>query len=127
MDTSQTYDNKQLYVEGKRTVSVKTDKNGVRLLQNVYFVPSLAHKLLSVRQLLNASYSILFEYGVCIIKDIDSSLVIVYTSIAENIMFPNDFSHVENNVNRVLTIKTKTWVACGILDIDIKILMAWSC
>lgn len=41
-------DNKQIQVEGKGTAAVETNHGQVRLLHNVFFVPSLAHNLLSV-------------------------------------------------------------------------------
>lgn len=62
-------DNKQIQVEGKGTVVVETDHGQVRLLHNVFFIPSLAHNLLSVGQLMNTRYSILFYDGSFAIRD----------------------------------------------------------
>ena len=41
----------------------------VHLLYNVFIVPNLAHNLLSVGQLMDNGYTILFDDGACVIKD----------------------------------------------------------
>ena len=41
-------DNKQIQVEGKGTIEVKTNQGKVKYLDNVFFVPTLSHNLLSV-------------------------------------------------------------------------------
>ena len=44
-------DNKEVQVEGKGIVAIKTIQGKVKLLQNVQYIPSLAHNLLRVGQL----------------------------------------------------------------------------
>ncbi|KAG6470941.1 hypothetical protein ZIOFF_072029 [Zingiber officinale] len=70
-------DNKQIQVEGKGTIVVKTSDGKVKLLYNVYFIPSLAHSLLSVGQLMMGGYAIVFDNGACVISDKDSGKSIV--------------------------------------------------
>ncbi|KAG6476259.1 hypothetical protein ZIOFF_065498 [Zingiber officinale] len=84
-------DNKQIQVEGKGTIAVEISDGKVKLLYNVYFVPSLAHSLLSVGQLMMGGYAIVFDNsllsvgqlmmggyaivfdnGACVISDKDS-------------------------------------------------------
>ncbi|KAH7651913.1 RNA-directed DNA polymerase protein [Dioscorea alata] len=62
-------DNKELAVEGKGTVSFHTNGGKVKLLHGVQFVPTLAHNLLSVGQLISHGYSVIFELNHCLIKD----------------------------------------------------------
>ncbi|CAH9132625.1 unnamed protein product [Cuscuta epithymum] len=62
-------DGKQLAVEGLGTILVPTAQGKTKLLQNVQYVPQLAHNLLSVGQLLCGGYSVVFENGVCTIKE----------------------------------------------------------
>ncbi|KAK3033599.1 hypothetical protein RJ639_034715 [Escallonia herrerae] len=62
-------DNKPVQVEAKGTVAVKTNHGNVKFLHNSYFIPSLAHNLLSIGQLMACGYSILFDDGVCVIED----------------------------------------------------------
>ncbi|KAL6315260.1 hypothetical protein AAG906_000341 [Vitis piasezkii] len=54
-------DDKQVQVEGKGTVAVNNGHGNVKLLYNVYFIPSLTQNLLSVGQLMVSGYSILFD------------------------------------------------------------------
>ncbi|KAJ8759987.1 hypothetical protein K2173_010843 [Erythroxylum novogranatense] len=62
-------DNKKLKVEGKGIVSITTSQGTAKILQDVVFVPSLSHNLLSIRQLMFSGYSVLFDDGFCTIKD----------------------------------------------------------
>jgi len=62
-------DNKQMNVEGKGTLAIKTSQSNIKLLNDVQSVPGLAHNLLSVGQLLNAGYSLLFDDGCCSVYD----------------------------------------------------------
>ncbi|XP_074585493.1 uncharacterized protein LOC141841246 [Curcuma longa] len=89
-------DNKQIQVEGKDTIAVETSNGKVKLLYNVYFVPNLAHSLLSVGQLMMGGYAILFDNGACVITDKDSGQSIVNVQMTENKMFPLKISNVGN-------------------------------
>ena len=62
-------DNKEIQVEGKSTVAFTTTQGKVRFSNDVQFVRNLAHKLLSVGQLLARGYSILFDDEACLIRD----------------------------------------------------------
>ena len=58
-------DDKMVKVEGKGTIGIKTSQDNVKLLHDVQYVPNLTHNLLSVGQLMEDGYSILFDGGVC--------------------------------------------------------------
>ena len=49
-------DNKEINIEGKGTVSLRTSYGEVKLLHDVQFVPSLTHNLLSMGQLLGNGF-----------------------------------------------------------------------
>ncbi|XP_062080662.1 uncharacterized protein LOC133785446 [Humulus lupulus] len=70
-------DNKQIQFEIKGVVVVKTSHGKEKLLYNVFFVPNLAHSLLSVGQLMASGYEILFNDGTCVINDLKSGQSIV--------------------------------------------------
>ena len=70
LDTSKTGtvrldDGKQLEVVGTGTIVIHSQEGSPKHLHDVQYVPNLAHNLLSVGQLLNLGYSILFEDSVC--------------------------------------------------------------
>lgn len=50
-------------------MALTTTDRRVKLLYNVQYVPSLAHNLLSIVQLLANGYSVLFVGDTCTIKD----------------------------------------------------------
>jgi len=52
-------DDKQVRVEGKGAIAIKTMQGNVKLLCDVQLVPGLAHNLLSVGQLMDSCYSVL--------------------------------------------------------------------
>lgn len=82
-------DNKVIQVEGKGIVAVQTS------LYDVCFVPNLAHNLLSVGQLMTSGYSILFNNGLCAIKD-NLGQMIANICMTANKMFPLEVSEVHN-------------------------------
>lgn len=53
-------DDKQVHVEGKGTIEIKTVQGNVKFLYDVQYVPTLAHNLLSVSQLITSGYSVVF-------------------------------------------------------------------
>ncbi|KAG6522128.1 hypothetical protein ZIOFF_019265 [Zingiber officinale] len=89
-------DNKRIQVEGKDTIAVVISDGKVKLLYNVYFVPSLAHSLLSVGQLMMGDYAIVFDNRACVISDKDSGKSIVSVQMTENKIFPLKISNVGN-------------------------------
>lgn len=62
-------DNKYMQVEGKGTVAIKTSQGYVKIHYDVQYVPNLSHNLLSVGQLMDSGYSLLFDGGCCSIQD----------------------------------------------------------
>jgi hypothetical protein len=62
-------------VEGKGAFAVET-KAGTKILNNVLYVPQLNHNLVSVGQLMESGYSLLFDDGVCNIKDKNGVLLL---------------------------------------------------
>ena len=85
-------DGKQLEVEGRGTIAIRTEQGNTKLLCDVQYVPRLSHNLLSVGQLLNSGYSVLFENGACLIQDRSSKEIVVKIAIGKNKMFPLDLS-----------------------------------
>ena len=57
-----------LEVKGKGTVAI-TSYEGTKFIPDVLFVPKIDQNLLSVGQLLNKGYKVLFENKQCLIKD----------------------------------------------------------
>lgn len=61
-------DDKLMQVSGKGTVAIKC--NGTtKLLHDVYYVPTLSQNLLSIGQLMDIGYSIIFDDCMCVIKE----------------------------------------------------------
>jgi predicted aspartyl protease len=57
-----------LTVKGKRTVAIK-DNTGLKLISDVLYVPEINQNLLSVGQLLEKGYKVLFEDKFYLIND----------------------------------------------------------
>ena len=66
-------DNKEVQVQGRGTVAIKTNQGKVKLIHDVQYVPDIAHNLMSVGQLLTCGYSVRFEQDTCYIIDEASS------------------------------------------------------
>nr|GEZ33915.1 hypothetical protein [Tanacetum cinerariifolium] len=82
-------DNKSLKVYGIGTVVVKG--NGwEKQIPDVYFVPGLKYNLISVGQLINKDYTLVFSHGICEIKD-KNGKVLGKIRITQNKMFPLRF------------------------------------
>jgi hypothetical protein len=62
-------------VEGSGMVTIKSHF-GLELISNVLYVPELNQNLLSVSQLLEKDYKVLFEHKICVIKDQNNKEVI---------------------------------------------------
>ncbi|KAL3533483.1 hypothetical protein ACH5RR_007004 [Cinchona calisaya] len=89
-------DNKDIQVEGKGTIEIKTSHGKVKFSHDVQYVPSLAHNLLSVGQLMASGYSVLFDDGACVIKDKNLGQTMINVHVTKNKMFPLEVSKVEN-------------------------------
>lgn len=48
---------------------IKISQGKLKQIHDVQYIPSLAHNLLSVGQLLSCGYSVVFEQEACYIKD----------------------------------------------------------
>lgn len=96
-------DDKQVHAEGKGTVEIKTVQGNVKLLYDVQYVPTLAHNLLSVGQLMTSGYSVVFDDNACDIRDKKSGRTIARVPMTQNKMFPLDIS----NVGTALVVKGK--------------------
>ncbi|KAK6802996.1 hypothetical protein RDI58_000780 [Solanum bulbocastanum] len=79
-------------VDGKGTITLKTSHGNVKPLHDVQYVPCLPHKLLSVGQLMNCRYYILFDDNSCSIQDKNSGHRIVGIQMTQNRMFPLEVS-----------------------------------
>ena len=77
---------------------MKTNHGKVKLLYNVFFVPNLAHSLLSVGKLMASGYAILFDNRACVSNDKESGQSIVSVQMTEIKMFPLRVSNVKNQV-----------------------------
>ena len=61
---------KYIVVKGKGTIAIST-YSGTKLISDVLYVPEIDQNLLSVGQLLERGYKVLFENESCLIKDSD--------------------------------------------------------
>ncbi|KZV18661.1 hypothetical protein F511_40615 [Dorcoceras hygrometricum] len=95
--------NKQIQVEGKGTVEVKSVFGKSKLISNVLYAPELAHNLLSVGQLLLSGFTILFDESHCIITEKATGHVLAKVNMAENHMFPLVFSKLESHAMVTMT------------------------
>ncbi|KAL4035058.1 hypothetical protein IC575_003732 [Cucumis melo] len=86
---------KELQVEGKGTVVIETH-HGNRILTNVQYVPDIGYNLLSVGQLMESGYSILFDDGACLIKNKQTGRVLAKVKMTQSKMFPLEVSNVES-------------------------------
>jgi hypothetical protein len=76
-------------VQGKGTVPILTKQNVKKDINNVYHVPDLKHNLLSVGQLIEHGYKVLFEGASCKIYDkTPSRKLISEIHMTQNRMFP---------------------------------------
>jgi hypothetical protein len=75
--------------QGKGTVPILTKHNVKKDINNVYHVPDLKHNLLSVGQLIEHGYKVLFEGAYCKIYDkIPNRKLISKIHMTLNRMFP---------------------------------------
>jgi hypothetical protein len=68
-------DGKLIAVEGSGMITIKSHF-GLELISNVLYVPELNQNLLSVSQLLEKDYKVLFEHKICVIKNQNNKEVI---------------------------------------------------
>ena len=105
--------NEIVEVSGKGTINVIT-KHGRKSISDVYFVTSLKHNLISVGQLSQKGYIVIFEKKLCTIFDMPpSNMVIARVEMTNNRMFPLWMK--SNMAHEVLeslktTSQDKTWL-----------------
>lgn len=85
-------DKKELKVEGKGTVIMYMENDKFKILENVYYAPSLEYNLLSVGQFMRRGYSLLFDDGYCSVRSKKSGNVVIRAPLATNNMFVVDTS-----------------------------------
>ncbi|XP_076901411.1 uncharacterized protein LOC143555801 [Bidens hawaiensis] len=85
-------DKKPLKVEGKGTVIMFIEGDDFKVLENVYYVPSLEYNLLSVGQFMRKGYSVLFEDGFCSVRNNSTRKRVIRAPVANNNMFMVDSS-----------------------------------
>lgn len=90
-------DDKQLHVEGKGTIAITTSSGKTKYLDDVFYVPKLAHNLLSVGQLMQKGYAIMFDDDCCIIRDKKSNHIIAKVHMAGTKMFPLEISCIDSH------------------------------
>lgn len=76
-------DEKLVKVEGKGSVLVNTNQ-GIRIINEVLFVPSLKQNLLSVCQMMNKVYTVAFENKRCNIHDTHGTLITTIPMVNKN-------------------------------------------
>lgn len=82
-------DNKEVDVVGKGTLAVKTKQGDTTHIHNTFFVPKLKHSLLSIGQLLEKNYKVVFEDRCCKIFDKSNNHhLVAKTYMTENRLFP---------------------------------------
>jgi hypothetical protein len=68
ISTARVANGEQTAVEGIGTISIKTDAC-IKQISNVLYVPGINQSILSVAQLLEKGYKVIFQYKSCVIKD----------------------------------------------------------
>ncbi|KAE8721974.1 hypothetical protein F3Y22_tig00014728pilonHSYRG00066 [Hibiscus syriacus] len=87
----------EVMAEDEAEAMVKSSSGNVKLLYDVYYIPSLSQNLLSGGQLMATGYSIMFDDATCVIKDKKSYQTIVDVRMTPNKLFPLVISDVQNH------------------------------
>ncbi|GKV16453.1 hypothetical protein SLEP1_g27093 [Rubroshorea leprosula] len=85
-------DNEKVQIEGKGTIAIRTKSGIEKLIHDVYYIPNLAHNLLSVGLLVENGYLVEFHDGLCEIKCSKSDMPLAKIPMAKNKMFPLEIS-----------------------------------
>ncbi|KAJ8616030.1 hypothetical protein MRB53_035402 [Persea americana] len=83
-----------LYVEGRGTVKLEISPGIFKFLHNVQYVPALGFNLISVGQLMQNGYLVLFDNGECCIREKKTGRKMISIMMTKNQMFPLDLSTV---------------------------------
>lgn len=81
-------DGNLLQVVGVGNVTLKTSSGKESILTNVQFVPSLAHNLLSVGQLMASGYKVQFSDGECSVRDAKTNNLVARIQMKSHRLFP---------------------------------------
>ena len=91
-------DDKALEVSAKGAMEVHT-KEGMKSVKDIYYTPQLKHNLLSVGQLCEKNYKVVFENQQYIIYDKNrGNRVATIVSMSKNKMFPLMFGEHNNHL-----------------------------
>lgn len=90
-------DDKEVQVEGKGIVAVQNDHGKLKLIYDVYYIPELAHNLLSVGQMVANNCSVFFDGDECVVKDKKSGATLAVVRKTSNNLYPLEMSSVEAN------------------------------
>ncbi|GJR53334.1 retrovirus-related pol polyprotein from transposon TNT 1-94 [Tanacetum coccineum] len=86
-------DDKRLSVEGRgRGTAMVNVGDKKKYIKDVNYASGLAHNLVSVGQLLESSYSVLFDDAKCLIRNKATGEILASAHMTSNRMFPLDFS-----------------------------------
>jgi hypothetical protein len=109
-------DDKALEVVAKGAMEVHT-KEGMKSVKDIYYTPQLKHNLLSVGQLCEKNYKVVFENQQCTIYDKNrGNRVVTVVPMSKNRMFPL----ILENITTILPIwHMRKKVGCGISGMDI--------
>ncbi|KAH7685510.1 RNA-directed DNA polymerase protein [Dioscorea alata] len=88
-------DDSALEVQGKGCIAIQMPNRGRRMIYGVKYVPNLAYNLLSVGQLINNGYKLVFEKRRCCIHDTKSGEVFIEVFKDQHNLFPIELSHSE--------------------------------
>lgn len=87
-------DDKEMVVHGMGTVGIYTQPGELKKLQKFQYIPSLAHNLISVGQLLTRGYLVVFNHDKCVVSDNQSQNQIITVQRTRNNMFPVDMTNI---------------------------------
>nr|ABW74566.1 integrase [Boechera divaricarpa] len=86
---------KEVQVEGRGVVAVHNGHGNLKLIYGVYYIPDLAHNLLSVGQMVENNCSVLFDGNECVIKEKKSGVTLAMVKKTSNNLYPLEMSSVE--------------------------------
>lgn len=97
-------DDKEFEVLRKKSVAVQVQGDQRKLIHGVKYVPNLAHNLLSVGQLVENRYQVMFTGKSCLIQDGKLGDVLMEVCKTSNNLFPVEFSEKlqQDSVNKVV-------------------------
>lgn len=82
------------YVRVQTYVMEVPTKEGMKKVNHVYFIPKLQHNLLSIGQIMENNYKLVFDDGKCVIYDKNrGNKVVTIVPMSENKLFPLKFGN----------------------------------